>query len=88
MVCRAASLGASGALFGVLTFYFAMNPQAEVSVFFVPMTADMALQFSVALNVLGVLWGLYRFTSVDWMAHLGGMAFGWLYTSWRMRLKR
>ncbi|KAI5805433.1 hypothetical protein DFH27DRAFT_609237 [Peziza echinospora] len=70
------SLGASGAVAGVIGAYAYFNPDRELMFFFIP-----ALTMKAA-NVVGVMagleiWGLYRgYKRVDHVAHLGGLAWG------------
>lgn len=79
-----ASLGASGALFGVLGAFSYLIPNAAVLLFFIPFPggAWALFLFSAALNAAGIFmkWGRY-----DYTAHLGGslagVYYGWYYSN-------
>jgi membrane associated rhomboid family serine protease len=74
------SVGASGAVAGVMGAYLVLHPQARVNVL-VPIFFLLTVVQMSAWVVLGV-WFLYQFliaagaTSVAWMAHVGGFVFG------------
>ena len=75
-------VGASAAIFGVLLAYARKWPDDEVYLFgVVPMRMWWHVAFLVAVNLV---MGALSATSVDgggvaYAAHLGGLAFGWLY---------
>lgn len=78
------SVGASGAVAGVMGAYLVLHPRARVNVL-VPIFFFITIMQMSAWVVLG-LWFLYQFligaqeaaqaTSVAWMAHVGGFVFG------------
>lgn len=81
-----ASLGASGALFGLLGAFSYLIPKAAVSLFFIPFPGGAwpLFLFSVGLNIAGVFrkWGRY-----DYTAHLGGSVAG-IYYGWYLKKLR
>jgi membrane associated rhomboid family serine protease len=78
------SVGASGAVAGVMGAYLVLFPHARVNVL-VPIFFFITIVQLSAVVVLGI-WFLYQFligaqaaagaTSVAWMAHVGGFVFG------------
>ena len=72
------SLGASGALFGVLGCFSYLVPQAQILLFVFPIPGGAWIAFlgSVAWNAAGCV---LRWGSFDYAAHLGGSAIGVLY---------
>ncbi|XP_031549256.1 presenilins-associated rhomboid-like protein, mitochondrial [Actinia tenebrosa] len=73
------SLGASGALFAVLSYVCISLPDTELALVFLPwftFSAGKALMGVVALDVAGLL---FRWQMFDHAAHLGGAVFGALY---------
>ncbi|OBA20527.1 rhomboid-domain-containing protein, partial [Metschnikowia bicuspidata var. bicuspidata NRRL YB-4993] len=81
-----ASLGASGALFGVFGAFSYLAPKAPVALFFLPVPGGAWFLFlgSLAINAVGIAfkWGRY-----DYAAHLGGglagAAYGWYLSKLR-----
>jgi len=67
-----ASIGASGAIFGVLGSLGALRPKMTVYIGFVPMPMALA----VVLWAMGDLIGLFAPTEIAHAAHLFGLAFG------------
>ena len=70
------SLGASGAVWSLISFVGCQYPEAKMSIIFLPMFALPAYQMVIglaAVDVLGVALG-WRF--FDHAAHLGGLACG------------
>lgn len=78
------SLGASGAVFGVLTYYLLHNPHSGALLMgVVELSAQQMLITSVVLNLL--LAASVRRVRVDGTAHLGGMLAGWMWYTWDKR---
>jgi membrane associated rhomboid family serine protease len=70
-----ATIGASGAIFGILGAVGALRPKMTVYVSFVPMPMALA----VFLWALGDLVGLFAPSEVANAAHLFGLAFGLIF---------
>ena len=81
------SVGASGALFGLLTYYSLVHPQDRIAFLFViSMDAPSALALLTVVNVGLVLLNLTRRrVLVDGMGHLGGTAVGAMWYLARRR---
>jgi membrane associated rhomboid family serine protease len=76
------TLGASGAVMGVMVAYAILFPDAVLLLFFVfPMKAKYAVMIFVAMDLI---FTLGPNTGVSTVAHLGGAAFGYLYLKHRM----
>lgn len=80
-------LGASGAIFGVLTAYGFLFPKNWIMVFFIPLPATIAIiaiaAFEVVSGVLGLFPGIANF------GHLGGIVTGFLLmAAWRLLEKK
>nr|CAG4638509.1 EOG090X07NR [Cyclestheria hislopi] len=76
------SLGASGAIMGVLGFFCTQFPNSQLAVAFIPslnFSADTGLKALIAFDTLGLLlkWKLF-----DHAAHLGGALFGLVWCHW------
>jgi membrane associated rhomboid family serine protease len=86
------AIGASGAVLGVAMLYTMHFPDEEICIFWVipvPMRWVMALYVIWDLHpVLLALTGNEMHTGVAHVAHLGGMAFGFLYAWYDWRLER
>lgn len=67
------SLGASGALFGVIGYICTVKPETQLLVFFIPVEAGNAIKLLMATDVLGMI---LRWKMLDHAAHLGGAIFG------------
>uniref|UniRef100_A0A182NRE1 rhomboid protease n=1 Tax=Anopheles dirus TaxID=7168 RepID=A0A182NRE1_9DIPT len=75
------SLGASGAIMGVLAYVCSQYPDTQLSILFLPMytfSAGAAIKVIMGIDLAGVLLGWKIF---DHAAHLGGAMFGlfWCY---------
>jgi len=76
------TLGASGAIFGILVAFGILYPDATVLMgFFFPMRAKYMIMIYAAVELV-VTFGPN--TGVSTVAHLGGMAFGYLYLKRRL----
>ncbi|KAG5306011.1 PARL protein, partial [Acromyrmex insinuator] len=76
------SLGASGAIMGILGFVCTQYPDIRLSIVFLPIltfTAGMAIKGIMALDVVGCILGWKYF---DHAAHLGGALFGIFWQMW------
>jgi membrane associated rhomboid family serine protease len=74
-------IGASAAVFGVMLAYAMRWPDDEVLLFgIIPMKVKWMVAMLVVINLV---WGIGSIGSqgggVAYLAHLGGLAFGWLY---------
>ncbi|KAG6796756.1 presenilins-associated rhomboid-like protein, mitochondrial [Apis laboriosa] len=76
------SLGASGAIMGVLGFVCTQFPNVYLSIVFLPMlkfTASSAIKAVMGLDTVGCLM---RWQRLDHAAHLGGALFGIFWQMW------
>jgi membrane associated rhomboid family serine protease len=72
-----AVIGASGAISGVLVAYAIHWPDDEVYLFgVIPMKSRWLIAAMIAMNIV---FALSPSSGIDWTAHVGGMAFGWLF---------
>ncbi|HET9634942.1 MAG TPA: rhomboid family intramembrane serine protease [Gemmatimonadaceae bacterium] len=70
-------IGASGAISGVLVAYALNWPDEEVYLFgVIPMRSRWLV---VALLAMNIIFALSPSSRIDWTAHVGGMAFGWIF---------
>ncbi|CZR58805.1 uncharacterized protein PAC_08697 [Phialocephala subalpina] len=81
---RGAAVGASGALFGIITALTCVMPKHSIMLMFIPMPMWVAAGISVAASVAGLqgYWG----QGIGHADHLGGMAFGVVF--WALVLRR
>lgn len=76
------TIGASGAVFGLLLAFGMLHPNALISLIFPPITLK-AKWFVIIYGVLELLLGVTgSFANVAHFAHLGGMFWGWLLLVW------
>lgn len=74
---HASVVGASGAISGVLVAYALRWPDEEVFLFgVIPMKSRWLIAAMIGMNII---FALSPGSGIDWSAHLGGMAFGWLF---------
>jgi membrane associated rhomboid family serine protease len=74
---HSAVIGASGAISGVLVAYALRWPDEEVYLFgVIPMRSRWLIAAMLAMNII---FALSPGSRIDWTAHLGGMAFGWIF---------
>jgi membrane associated rhomboid family serine protease len=80
------TVGASGAIFGLLLAFGMMHPNAIISLIFPPISLK-AKWFVVVYGVLELFLGVSgTMSGVAHFAHLGGMFWGWLlFVWWRYR---
>jgi membrane associated rhomboid family serine protease len=70
-------IGASGAISGVLVAYALRWPDEEVYLFgVIPMKSRWLVAAMLAMNIV---FALSPSSRIDWTAHVGGMAFGWVF---------
>lgn len=76
------TLGASGAIYGVLIGFAILYPQARLTLIFppIPMTAKWLVIIFAAIELFSGINGIQD--GVAHFAHLGGMLFGWLLIRW------
>lgn len=70
------SLGASGAILGILGYVCTNAPETKLLLFFVPIEAGNAIKLIVLVDFIGIL---ARWRLIDHAAHLGGSLFGIWY---------
>lgn len=80
------TVGASGAIYGVLIGYAMLFPESKMTLLFPPITLS-AKWMVVAFAAIELLTGVTgTVTGVAHFAHLGGMLFGWLMIlMWRRK---
>lgn len=83
---NASTIGASGAVFGLLLAYGVLHPNDRIMLLFPPV-AMRAKWFVIIYGVIELLAGINPMSSgVAHFAHLGGMLFGWLLlVHWRRK---
>jgi membrane associated rhomboid family serine protease len=70
-------IGASGAISGVLVAYALRWPDEEVYLFgVIPMKSRWLVAAMIGMNIV---FALAPSSRIDWTAHVGGMAFGWVF---------
>jgi membrane associated rhomboid family serine protease len=74
---HSAVIGASGAISGVLVAYALRWPDEEVYLFgVIPMKSRWLIAAMIGMNII---FALSPGSGIDWTAHVGGMAFGWIF---------
>ena len=82
------TVGASGAIYGILIGYAMMYPDSVLTLIFPPISLK-AKWFVLIFAAIELLFGVTgSITSVAHFAHLGGMLFGWLMMLWWKRTGR
>lgn len=80
------TVGASGAIYGLLISYALIYPQNRLTLIFPPITQN-AKTWVIIFAVIELFTGIRGFSDgVAHFAHLGGMLFGWMLISyWRKK---
>ena len=80
------TVGASGAIYGLLISYALIYPQNRLTLIFPPITMN-AKTWVIIFAVIELFTGIRGFSDgVAHFAHLGGMLFGWMLISyWRKK---
>ncbi len=78
------TLGASGAVFGLLLAFGMMYPNATIMLLIPPIPMK-AKWFVIIYGAIELLLGVYGSGGVAHFAHLGGMFWGWLLMMWWRR---
>ena len=83
------TVGASGAIYGVLLGFAMLYPSAELRLLFLPFFPIKAKWLVLIFAAIELLTGLFASSSsIAHFAHLGGMLFGWLLILyWKKRRK-
>lgn len=87
LLVNSVTVGASGAVFGILLAFGMLFPNAEIFVMFIPIPIK-AKYFVIAYGVLELFMGIANYSgdNVAHFAHLGGMLFGFfLIKYWRKK---
>ena len=76
------TLGASGAIYGVLIGFAMLYPQAQLMLIFppIPVKAKWLVVIFAVIELFSGINGIQD--GVAHFAHLGGMLFGWLLIRW------
>lgn len=72
------SLGASGAILGVIAYVCVARPNAELLLLFIPVSAGTAIKALMTLDFVGMV---ARWRMLDHAAHFGGSLFGIWYAT-------
>lgn len=81
------TLGASGAIYGLLIAYAMLFPDARLSIIFLPFTSMSSKTWIIIFAILEFVTGITgTIDGIAHFAHLGGMLFGWLLIRyWRKK---
>ncbi len=71
------TIGASGAVFGILLAFGVMHPNERIMLLIPPIPMK-AKYFVIIFGVIELLLGVFSSSNVAHFAHVGGMLFGWL----------
>lgn len=74
---KTSSLGASGAINGLVVLYACLNPYSEFLVFFVPVPARIAASLFVGYDLISAIFAPR--SKIDNAGHLGGAFYGYYY---------
>ncbi len=78
-------IGASGAVFGILVAFGTLFPEREL-ILFIPLPVRMkAKVFVFVIGGLEILYLLSGSRGIAHLAHLGGIALGYIYLRWKRR---
>ncbi len=88
MYMKIPTVGASGAVFGLLLAFGMMHPNAVIMLLIPPIPIK-AKWFVVIYGAIELFFGISgRMDSIAHFAHLGGMFWGWLLLLWWRRRRR
>lgn len=73
------SLGASGAILGVIGYICTTRPDTQLLLLFIPLEAGNVIKIMILVDIIGVL---ARWRFIDHAAHLGGSLFGIWYAKY------
>jgi membrane associated rhomboid family serine protease len=77
------TIGASGAIYGILLAYALFFPERRVLLyFFIPIPVRVFVLIFGVIELLGAI--TLPGDSIAHVAHLGGLVFGWIFLRWRV----
>jgi len=77
------SLGASGAVLGVVAYTCVVRPESGMLVFFIPLAAGTALKAIMVFDCVGLI---AKWRTIDHAAHLGGCLYGIWYATYGQKM--
>jgi rhomboid-like protein len=77
IMSNGAMIGASGAIFGLLTYFTVLNPDTMLSIFFLPISFKAKNIFFVLIGI-EIISALFFYDGVGHWAHLGGALTGYI----------